>query len=155
MKPRDPIRVVRRLHGALGIEPRPLGRSGDLRVGGDVLALAEERLVERMLERPQAALLVRPEAGGERERRAGLVAGEVDLDSERERPAVDVARPVDPEVVAAGLEQAPGGGPQLVRQPLDRDIAPVLRRLDCMGFEVRVRTDDVVVEANGEQDASL
>lgn len=155
MKPRDPIRAVSRLYGAVRIEARPPGRPGDLRVGGDVLTLAEERLVERMLERPQPVLLPGPQAGRQRERRAGLVAGEMNLDSAREGPPVDVARPVDPQVVAAGLEEGPGGGPQLVRQPLDGDLAPVLRRLDRVGFEVRVRTDDVVVEANGAQDASL
>ena len=36
--------------GAVGVEPGALRRARDLAVGGDVLAFAEERLVERVLE---------------------------------------------------------------------------------------------------------
>ena len=41
---------VRRRDGAVGIEARPRGRAGKLAVSGNVLPLAEERLVEGVLE---------------------------------------------------------------------------------------------------------
>ena len=85
------------------VEARTLRRARDLGVGGDVLALAEEGVVERVLERPETALLAGPEAGRQRQRRARLVARQMDLDAELERALVHVACPVDPEVVAARL----------------------------------------------------
>ena len=63
------------------VEPGPRRGAGDLTVGRDVLAFAEERLVQRVLERPQRALLAGPEARGQRQRRAWLIAGQVDLDA--------------------------------------------------------------------------
>ena len=88
----------------LVIELGALGRARDLPVGRDVLALAEERLVERVLEVPERSLLGRPEARAQDQRRPRLVAGQVDLDAHRLRPPVDVARPVDPQVIAAHLQ---------------------------------------------------
>ena len=122
---------------------RPRARS---RVSRDVLALAEESLVEPVLELTQPALLPRPEARGERQRGARLVAGQVDLLPERERPPVHVLRPVDAEVVAAYGEERLRGRPELERKPLDLDVAPVLGGLDRGRLEVRVRADHVVVE---------
>ena len=52
----DPIGRVGGGDRPVRIEPGAIGRTADLRVGRDVLALAEERLVERVLERPQPAL---------------------------------------------------------------------------------------------------
>ena len=86
--PLEALGRVRRRHGFAGIEPGPLGRTCDLRIGGDVLALAEERLVQRVLEGTQAAELAGPEAGGERQRRARLVARQVYLDPTLERAAI-------------------------------------------------------------------
>jgi hypothetical protein len=145
---REALRRVGRGHGGLRIELRAGGRARDLVVGRDVLALAEERLVQRVLELAQASLLARPQARREGQRRARLVARQMDLDSQRERSPVDVPRPVDAKVVAAHLQQRLRGRPQLERQPLDLDLARVLRRLDDVRFHVRVRTDDVVVEAD-------
>src|SRR5689334_16590856 len=65
----DLLEALRRVRGRdrrVGIEGDPGGRAGELAVGRDVLALAEEPLVERVLERAHPALLARPEAGGER-----------------------------------------------------------------------------------------
>jgi hypothetical protein len=59
---------------AVGVEPSPFCCARDLGVRGDVLALAEEGLVECVLEVAQAALLGCPQAGAERQRRARLVA---------------------------------------------------------------------------------
>ena len=67
-----------------------------------------------MLEHAQDTLRICPEAGRERQRRTRLVAREVDLDPELERPKVDVPGPVDAEMVAAHLEQGFRGGPELV-----------------------------------------
>src|SRR5207249_7181463 len=131
-----------------GIEPGALGRPRELSVRRDVLALAEEGLVERVLELAQPPALAGPEAAGERQRRARLVAREVDLDAHGERAAVDVPRPVNTKVLTARLEQRPRSRPKLERQPLHLDLARVLRRLDDVRLEVRVRADDVVVEAD-------
>ncbi len=79
----DPLGRVGGRDRGVGIEVDALGRPADLRVGRDVLALAEERLVERVLERPQPPLVACPQAGGQDQRRARLVARQVDLD----RPA--------------------------------------------------------------------
>src|SRR5439155_1662137 len=73
----------------------------------DVLALAEKRLVERVLERSQPALVAGPEAGSQDQRRARLVARQVDLDPALERPPVHVLRPVDAQMVAARPEGRP------------------------------------------------
>src|SRR5262249_40047457 len=140
------LRRVRRLDRRVGIEAGALGRPPELAVGGDVLALAEERLVQRVLQLAQAALLARPQARAEGQGRARLVAREVDLDPALERAAVDVPGPVGAQMVAANLEQRTGCGPQLERQPLDLDGPRVLRRLHRERLHVRVRTDDVVVE---------
>ena len=63
-----------------GVKPGDPGRARDLRVGRDVEPLAEERLVERVLEGPQASLAVRPEARREDQCRARLVPRQMDLD---------------------------------------------------------------------------
>ena len=78
---REALRRVRGRDRAVRVEPGPLGRAGDLAIGRDVLALAEERLVERVLELAQPALLAGPQARGQRQRRARLVARQVDLDA--------------------------------------------------------------------------
>jgi len=96
-------------------------------------------------------LLFRPEAGGERKRRARLVAREMDLDTHRERAAVDVLRPVDPKVVSTRLEQGPRSRSKLEGQPLDLDLTVVLGGLHDVGLHVRVRTDDVVVKPDLSQ----
>src|SRR6266849_2751773 len=70
----------------------------ELRVRRDVLALAEERLVQGVLEVPQSALTFGPQAG-----------------SERQCAPVDVLRPVDPQVASARLEQRPRRRPELER----------------------------------------
>ena len=75
-------------------------------------------------------LLGGPQAGGERKRRTRLVARQVDLDPERLRPRVDVARPIHPQVVAAYLEQRARRRSQLEREPLDLRPPVVLGRLD-------------------------
>ena len=147
-QPGDPRRGVGGLQRLGRIEAGAFGGSLDLPVGRDVLALAEERLVERVAKLPQAALLGRPETRRERQGRARLVPGQVDLDTELERPAVDVRRPVGTEMVAARLEQRLRGRSQLEREPLDDDGALVLCRLDRVRLEVRVRADEVEVEAD-------
>src|SRR5262249_17349474 len=118
--PGDPLVPLRRVGG----RDRPVrgeagagGGAGDLGAGRDILALAEEGLVERVLERPEPALLPRPEAGGERKGRPRLIAGEVDLDPEALGPAIDSGRPVDAEMIAPYLEQRFRGRAELERQP--------------------------------------
>ncbi len=101
-------------------------------VGRDVLALAEERLVERVLEGAEPSAVLGPQAGGERQRRARLEAREVDLDLPGERVAIDVVRPVGAEVVAADLEQGSRGRAKLEREPLDLGIPGVLGLLGGM-----------------------
>src|SRR3712207_4069223 len=123
VKAAHPLGVVRRPDGLVGRQTRPCGRARNLRVGRDVLPLAEERVVEGVLEGAEASLLAGPEARRQRERRARLVAREVDLDSLRERPAVDVPGPVGAEVIASRLEEGLRRGPELVREPLDIDVA--------------------------------
>ena len=147
----DPLEALRRVGGCdrrIGLEADPGGGARDLAIGRDILALAEERLVERVLEVTKSALLAGPEARRERQRRARLVARQVDLDPERERAAVDVLRPVDAQMVASHLEQRLRRRAELERQPLDLDAARILRSLDRVRLHVRVRTDDVVVEAD-------
>jgi hypothetical protein len=147
----DPLEALGRVGGrdcSVRVELDVARGTRDLAVGGDVLARAEEGLVERMLEVAQPPLLGGPEACRERQRRARLVARQMDLDPGRERAPVDVLRPVDPQMVAAGLEQRLGRRAQLEGQPLDLDHAGVLGRLDRVRLEVRVGTDDVVVEAH-------
>src|SRR5262249_45688927 len=97
---------------------------------------------------PQPAQVARPQAGGQDQRRPRLVARQVDLDPERKRSPVHVLGPVDAQVVAARLEQRPRRRAELERQPLDLDLPPVLRRLARARLHLRVRADDVVVEAN-------
>ena len=127
---------------------RSRGRARYLAVGRDVEPLAEERLVERVLEGPEPSLVAGPQARRERQRRAGLVARQVDLDPGGEGAAVHVLRPVGAEVVAPDLEQGLRRRAQLERQPLDLEPARVLGRLDRTGLHVRVRADHVVVEAD-------
>jgi hypothetical protein len=141
--------------GFLRVQPGALGRPRDLGVRCDVLTLAEERLVERVLEVPQPSLLLGPKAHGERQGRARLVAREVDLDPALERPAVHRLRPVGAKVVAANLEQRLRGRAELVREPVHVDVAAVLGRLDDVRLHVRVRADDVVVEGDARHGASL
>ena len=131
-----------------GSRPAPLGRAGDLHLVRDVFALAEERLVEPSLERTQLPELRRPDAGRERERRARLVARQVDLDARGERPRIHAGGPVDPQMVAPRLQQRARRRAQLERQPRDLDRARVLCPLDRVRLEIRVRADDVVVEGN-------
>ena len=52
-------------------------------------------------------------------------------------------------------EQRLRGRPELVGKPLDLELAAVLRRLDGVGLQIRVRADDVVVEANRPHEARL
>ena len=118
-------------------------------------AFAEERLVERVLERPQPPLLLGPETGSERQGRARLVARQVDLDPALERPAVDRLGPVGSQVVAADFEQRLRGRPELVREPVHLELAAILGGLDHMRLHVRVRAHDVVVEGDARHGASL
>src|SRR5207245_6010501 len=65
----DPVEQLGRVGGGDGrrrIEAGALCGQRDLQVCRDVLALAEERFVEGMLELPQAALAPRPQARCER-----------------------------------------------------------------------------------------
>jgi hypothetical protein len=48
--------------GSVRVEPAPLRGARDLTIGGDVFAFAEERLVQRRLERVQSSLLAGPQA---------------------------------------------------------------------------------------------
>ena len=148
LDPRQVRCVVGRRDRRVRVEPRALCGPRELRVGRDVLALAEERLVERVLEGAQVAETFGPQADGERQGGARLEARQVDLDAAGERLAVDVRRPIGAEVVAARLEQGPRGGSQLERQPLDLGLSGVLGGLDGVRLEVRVGADDVVVEAD-------
>ena len=58
------VRVCGR-YSAVSVEPGPVRCASELAVGRDVLSLAEERLVKRVLERSQRVLLARPEARGQ------------------------------------------------------------------------------------------
>ena len=128
------------------IEPAHVPRPARSARRRDVLALAEERLVQRVLERAEVAEVVGPEARRERQRRARLEAREVDLDAPGLRVPVDVVSPVGAKVVAAGHEQRSRSRAKLERQPLHLDLAGILGRLDGVGLEVRVRADHVVVQ---------
>src|SRR5438093_13588926 len=64
----DSLEALRRVgggNGAIRIELDAVGGARELAIRGDVLALAEERLVERVLEVAQPTLLAGPEACGE------------------------------------------------------------------------------------------
>ena len=127
--PSQPRRIVRRRNSRVRVQPRTFGGTRDLRVGRDVLALAEERFVQLPLERAKVAEVIRPETRRERQRRARLKTREVDLDSPCLRVSVDVVRPIGAEVVAARREQRPRSRAKLERQPLHVDQAGILGRL--------------------------
>ena len=143
---RQPRRVVGRLDRCLRVEPRTLRRPRDLRVGRDVLALAEEASYSACLN-ARRRRDHRPR--GTRRAGASSAAGSAGGGSRRRGQGVtiDVLRPIGAEVVAAGHEQGAGGRAKLERQPLDLDPAGILGRLDGVRLEVRVGADDVVVES--------
>ncbi len=100
-----------------------------------------------MLERAKVAEVISPETRRKWQRGARLEAGEVDLDPAGLRISVDVLRPIGAEMVAPRHEKGLRSGPELERQPLHLDRTRVFCSLDGMGFEVRVRADDVEVQS--------
>ncbi len=101
------------------VEPRTFRRPRDLRVGRDVLALAEERVVQRVLERAQARR-GRPPRGTPRA--AASSAAESAGGGSRSPPRARAGRRCSVQSVRRwsprGCEQRPRCRPQLERQPL-------------------------------------
>src|ERR687893_385380 len=140
---RNPVRTEAQglLAGrAQGREPSLPGDLAKHGVIADVQDLDEEGAVGCVPKRPALSVPHRAAVEGEGQRRAGLVAGDVDLDPVPACEPINLPAPVAPYVLPARLGQGRRSRPQLERQPLDLYPVLVLGFLDLETHDVAVGT---------------